>query len=688
VSRDVGVLDPELSPVIGCWFQIMYSRTTLVAFALLVFEGYKMTKSWFEILGARRVVRAAAFTAVLAGMAGSVVGQVVIAPEPPDPPAPDLTDALFDLTGAPPALSTVPVPTPPDLIKYVRDVNAARVLGKMLFWDMQAGSDGVTACASCHYHAGADGRPKNTLAPKGPGTPIAVSKFKGPGHRLKADYFPLRKLTDPTDQNSVVLSDTTEVVGSAGVVKRNFVSILPGSARDNGNLVADPVFHVAGLNTRQVTDRNSPSVINAVFYDRQFWDGRGNRFFNGVNEFGDADPAAKVWRYTALGGLEQVSILIDNGSLASQAVGPANSEVEMAWKGRSFAQFGRKMLSLRPLAQQFVAADDSLLGPYSAGRIRGTTPTTSYAALIRQAFQPEWWEAPTPVDGVYTQMESNFALFWGLAIQMYEATLVSDQSPYDRFMNGDATALSNSAKQGLEIFLHQGTCIQCHIGSEFSGATVSVVRPAGLPPAMVEGMIMGDGNAAYYDTGYYNIGVRPTQEDLGVGGSGPVGPWSLTRRAQAGLDVGLPVPIGPTDRIAVNGAFKSVTLRNIDLTGPYMHNGGFSTLHQVMEFYARGGNFRDLNLPDLDAEIAVLPDIIANPTRIQNLVDFLKSLTDPRVAAQSGPFDHPELILSADIGPATGGLRGDQRVTIPATGTRGGVRARPFDQILLDGKPN
>jgi hypothetical protein len=338
----------------------MYSGTTLVAFALLVFEGYKMTKSWFKILGARRVVRAAAFTAVLAGMAGSVVGQVVIAPEPPDPPAPDLTDALFDLTGAPPALSTVPVPTPPDLIKYVRDVNAARVLGKMLFWDMQAGSDGVTACASCHYHAGADGRPKNTLAPK------------GPGHPLKADFFPLRKLTDPTDQNSVILSDTTEEVGSVGVVERDVVSILPGSARDNGDLVADPVFHVTGLNTRQVTDRNSPSVINAVFYDRQFWDGRGNRFFNGVNEFGDADPAAKVWRYTALGGLEQVSILIDNGSLASQAVGPANSEVEMAWKGRSFAQFGRKMLSLRPLAQQFVAAVTSATStcPISTPRSR------------------------------------------------------------------------------------------------------------------------------------------------------------------------------------------------------------------------------------------------------------------------------------------------------------------------------
>jgi cytochrome c peroxidase len=57
------------------------------------------------------------------------------------------------------------VPTPPNLNDFVRDPAMARALGKALFWDMQVGSDGVQACASCHFRAGADPRSKNQVSP-------------------------------------------------------------------------------------------------------------------------------------------------------------------------------------------------------------------------------------------------------------------------------------------------------------------------------------------------------------------------------------------------------------------------------------------------------------------------------------------------------------------------------------------
>jgi len=63
------------------------------------------------------------------------------------------------------SLKGVTVPEPPDLGDFVKDRAAAIALGKALFWDVQAGSDGLTACASCHFHAGADGRVKNVLDP-------------------------------------------------------------------------------------------------------------------------------------------------------------------------------------------------------------------------------------------------------------------------------------------------------------------------------------------------------------------------------------------------------------------------------------------------------------------------------------------------------------------------------------------
>lgn len=62
-------------------------------------------------------------------------------------------------------LSDVSVPRPPNLADFVRDEKAAEVLGKALFWDMQVGSDGVQACATCHFRAGADPRRKNQISP-------------------------------------------------------------------------------------------------------------------------------------------------------------------------------------------------------------------------------------------------------------------------------------------------------------------------------------------------------------------------------------------------------------------------------------------------------------------------------------------------------------------------------------------
>jgi len=66
---------------------------------------------------------------------------------------------------APPSLKAVPVPEPAALMNFVKDRKAAINLGKALFWDMQVGSDGVQACASCHFHAGADHRTKNNVNP-------------------------------------------------------------------------------------------------------------------------------------------------------------------------------------------------------------------------------------------------------------------------------------------------------------------------------------------------------------------------------------------------------------------------------------------------------------------------------------------------------------------------------------------
>ena len=82
--------------------------------------------------------------------------------------------------------------------------------------------------------------------------------------------------------------------------------------------------------------------------------------------------------------------------------------------------------------------------------------TTDYVSMIQAAFQPKWWSSDVIVDSnshflhlgrplntdEYSQMEYNFSMFWGVAIQMYESTLVSDSSRFDQFMEGNRGALS------------------------------------------------------------------------------------------------------------------------------------------------------------------------------------------------------------------------------------------------------
>ena len=596
-------------------------------------------------------------------------------PEPAEPEVP--------LLGA---LESVPVPLPPNLDDFVSNREAAIVLGKALFWDMQVGGDGRTACASCHFNAGADNRTKNTLAPR-------TGTFRGANAQLTAADFPFHRLADPNEKRSgdnPVIFDTSEVVGSQGVVKKRFLGINEDSAIDRGETVADPVFNVGGINVWQVTGRNAPTVINAVYNDRNFWDGRANRFFNGVNPFGDMDPDAKIWKTDKKGSLTQTRILLDNASLASQAVGPPNNDVEMSWNGRTFAELGHKMLKLRPLALQRIDPNDSVLGDFVIGRKddrRGFREKLSYADLIRRAFPPAYWNSQKITATGHTQMEANFSLFWGLSIMLYESTLVSNDSPFDRYMKGNQSVLSAKAKEGLEIFTNQGKCIACHSGPEFTGAAISQQRGVlSDKESMVEFMVMGNGGSAFYDKGFYNIGVRPTAEDLGVGGRHPtLGPWALARRLQEGQrpDLnGRSITIGPSDRIAVDGAFKTPTLRNVELTGPYMHNGGMKSLTEVVQFYARRADFFEENIDNLDPDVDGIGHIRGNEARVQAVVEFLKSLTDERVRNQAAPFDHPELIIPNGASGFANGEAIDNQIVIPAVGKNGGPPIPAFDKVV------
>jgi hypothetical protein len=351
----------------------------------------------------------------------------------------------------------------------------------------------------------------------------------------------------------------------------------------------------------------------------------------------------------------------------------------MSATGRPFIKIGKKMLSVTPLVLQQVSPNDSVLGPYSASPFTGLN--TDYPTMVKAAFQPKWWNSNVVVDkdgnvlhlgrplstNEYSQMEYNFSMFWGVAIQMYESTLVSDNSRFDQYMEGNRNALTAQEQRGLDRFQGKGGCTNCHNGAEFSDATISSISARGIIEKLE--------NGRWHDVGFHNIGVRPTDDDQGIGAPDPSGLPSLSaaQLASMGQLSGTPVPPGaPVD---VNGAVKTPILRNIELTAPYFLNGGQATLEQVVQFYSRGGDFPSSDVdPRLKRPGFSSDDIAA-------VVAFLKSLTDERVRAQSAPFDHPSLIVGDGMVMSNGAMV-EQTITIPATGAAGGAPMQKFCDSL------
>jgi cytochrome c peroxidase len=154
------------------------------------------------------------------------------------------------------------------------------------------------------------------------------------------------------------------------------------------------------------------------------------------------------------------------------------------------------------------------------------------------------------------------------AIAAYERTVVTGDSPYDRYLAGDKSAMSEAQLRGMGTFFGRGRCVICHSGFNFT------------------------------DEKFHNLGVGMNLEKPDLG------------------------RFVVTNVEGDKGAFKTPTLRNIVLTAPYMHDGSEGTLEEVVEFYDRGGNRN----PWLSKDIQPLG---LSPSEKRDLVAFMEALTGP-----------------------------------------------------------
>ncbi|MGC2411516.1 MAG: cytochrome c peroxidase [Stellaceae bacterium] len=271
--------------------------------------------------------------------------------------------------------------------------------------------------------------------------------------------------------------------------------------------------------------RNTPSLLNAAFNHWFFWDGRAD-------------------------------------SLWSQALQPLENPHEI----------GGDRLHIAHL----VATDAALGAAYE--RVFGKLPVLADTGRFPPHARPDpdprsamarAWQAMAPADRTaVNRVFSNL----GKAIEAYERRLISGGSPFDTYVEGLRTgdlakeaALSPAATRGLKLFAGAAHCAACHTGPSLSDGEF---HNLGLP--LLPGEAPDHGRAA---------GIPLLRADI-FNGAGPFSDdpsGTAARRLQF-----LPPPRSQL------GAFKTPSLRNIALTAPYMHDGRFATLAQVLEFYAQG----------------------------------------------------------------------------------------------------
>jgi cytochrome c peroxidase len=287
-------------------------------------------------------------------------------------------------------------------------------------------------------------------------------------------------------------------------------------------LCHDPAFAFTDANPQGagIADRrgarNTPTILNAMFSDLLFWDGRA-------------------------------------ASLEEQVLHPISSPFEMG------------MDNQRELVDR-------------------VSSTAEYRRRFRQVFKSE---------GIGLNTIAK-------AIAAYERTLLSGNSAFDRFIGGEGQAISGAQQRGWELFRGKARCIECHTYSQ---------------------------SAPFFsDFKFHNTGIGATNSLFVVLIK------NLTEPSRSNNPTTLAHSDGFSElgRYAVTfssndvGAFKTPTLRDIELTSPYMHNGSLRTLLDVVRFYNGGGNANSY----LDERVRPLG---LNDREVNDLVEFMRSLTSADV---------------------------------------------------------
>jgi cytochrome c peroxidase len=308
------------------------------------------------------------------------------------------------------------------------------------------------------------------------------------------------------------------------------------------------------------TTRNAPSLANIAYYEWHSWGGKEDT----------------LW-YQGANGCES----------AVNFGGNRNQYAHMI-----YVKYRTDYNALFP-----VALDPALDPADTSGRFPANAAPGTAGSPLDMA-----WKGMTAADqDIVNTVLANV----GKAIEAYERKLISRNAPIDKYIEGDYTALSPAAKRGLALFIGKAACVDCHSGPLM---TDNKFHNTGVPQAGI--------NVPASDNGRFDdLAKTLTNTFTGAGkySDDPVSGMAKIMNAAPMMKV--------TDDM--KGMFRTGMLRQIEMTGPYMHTGSVETLEDVVRFYNWGGgdaNFSGTKSP------ALVPLLLTDGEQA-DLVAFLHSLT-------------------------------------------------------------
>jgi cytochrome c peroxidase len=303
----------------------------------------------------------------------------------------------------------------------------------------------------------------------------------------------------------------------------------PANAFTDHRPVAIGVFNMAGV-------RNAPTILNAMFSDQLFWDGRA-------------------------------------ASLEEQATQPLMNSFEMGMRNR-----------------------ESIVERVEA--------IPEYREWFKRIFKTESITLDTIAKAIAT----------------YERTQLSGNSQFDRFSAGDSSAITEIQKRGWQLFKGKARCIECH---SFS-STSPFFTDFNFHNTGVFRQDMAFEQVVKLSKEISKSGTKSTMITLPIESLQTESAKPLLAHSEGFSELGRYVVTNQTNDI---GAFKTPSLRDIELTTPYMHNGSEKTLLDVVQFYNRGGNSN----ANLDRRIRPLH---LSDREVNDLVEFMRALTSDDVLRQ------------------------------------------------------